>query len=103
MLITVVWGSCVLVGKCDIEDSVALDRKNTKGFSLTGMQLYCELVFSSLILSPEWLCHAQCCIPIALKLPRNPFFDVFEVFFLICERERWLSCSEGGTREMYIS
>lgn len=39
MLLTVIWGSCVLVGKCDIEGSVAVDSKNTKGFSLTGMTL----------------------------------------------------------------
>lgn len=36
MLLTVIWGTCVLVGKCDIEDSVAKDGKDTKGFSLTG-------------------------------------------------------------------
>lgn len=36
MLLTVIWGSCVIVGKCDIENSVATDKKDTKGFSLTG-------------------------------------------------------------------
>ncbi|KAF9611350.1 hypothetical protein IFM89_030686 [Coptis chinensis] len=36
MLLTVLWGSCVVVGKCDIENSSAIDKKNTKGFSLTG-------------------------------------------------------------------
>ncbi|XP_073312186.1 sodium/calcium exchanger NCL-like [Primulina huaijiensis] len=36
MLLTLVWGTCVIVGKCDIENSVAVDSKNTKGFSLTG-------------------------------------------------------------------
>ncbi|KAL5715921.1 hypothetical protein ACHQM5_017679 [Ranunculus cassubicifolius] len=36
MLLTVLWGACVVVGKCDIEDSTAVDKKNTKGFSLTG-------------------------------------------------------------------
>ncbi|XP_044473205.1 sodium/calcium exchanger NCL-like [Mangifera indica] len=35
MLLTVIWGSCVIVGKCDIEHSVAKDGQNTKGFSLT--------------------------------------------------------------------
>ncbi|XP_044479219.1 sodium/calcium exchanger NCL-like [Mangifera indica] len=35
MLLTVVWGSCIVVGKCDIEHSVAKDGQNTKGFSLT--------------------------------------------------------------------
>lgn len=36
MLLTVVWGSCVLVGKCDLDGSVAVDKVDTKGFSLTG-------------------------------------------------------------------
>ncbi|KAF3442447.1 hypothetical protein FNV43_RR16363 [Rhamnella rubrinervis] len=36
MLLTVIWGSCVVVGKCDIEGSMAVDTKDTKGFSLTG-------------------------------------------------------------------
>ncbi|VVA16620.1 PREDICTED: sodium/calcium exchanger [Prunus dulcis] len=36
MLLTVIWGSCILVGKCDIENSIAIDNKDTKGLSLTG-------------------------------------------------------------------
>ncbi|KAJ9671510.1 hypothetical protein PVL29_025287 [Vitis rotundifolia] len=36
MLITIIWGSCVIVGKCDLQDSVAKDLQDTKGFSLTG-------------------------------------------------------------------
>lgn len=36
MLLTVLWGSCIIVGKCDIEDSRAKDLKDTKGLSLTG-------------------------------------------------------------------
>ncbi|KAL0001471.1 hypothetical protein SO802_015252 [Lithocarpus litseifolius] len=35
MLLTVIWGSCVIVGKCDLVDSVAQDERDTKGFSLT--------------------------------------------------------------------
>jgi Ca2+/Na+ antiporter len=35
MLITIIWGSCVIVGKCDLVDSVAQDTQDTKGFSLT--------------------------------------------------------------------
>lgn len=34
MLITVIWGTCVLVGKCDIEGSLAVDERDTKGFNL---------------------------------------------------------------------
>ncbi|PWA81966.1 sodium/calcium exchanger family protein / calcium-binding EF hand family protein [Artemisia annua] len=36
MLITVIWGTCINVGKCDIEDSIAVDNKDTKGFNLVG-------------------------------------------------------------------
>ncbi|KAI5403956.1 hypothetical protein KIW84_051194, partial [Lathyrus oleraceus] len=36
LLLTIIWRTCVIVGKCDIEDSIALDSTNTRGFSLTG-------------------------------------------------------------------
>ncbi|KAL6535952.1 hypothetical protein OROHE_012796 [Orobanche hederae] len=37
MLLTVIWGTCILVGKCDIENNVAIDSRDTKGFiSFTG-------------------------------------------------------------------
>ncbi|CAK9156224.1 unnamed protein product, partial [Ilex paraguariensis] len=36
MLLTVIWGICVIVGKCDLENSVAIDGKDTKGFDLFG-------------------------------------------------------------------
>ncbi|GAU29648.1 hypothetical protein TSUD_53000 [Trifolium subterraneum] len=36
LLLTIIWGTCVIVGKCDIEDSIALDSTDTRGFSLTG-------------------------------------------------------------------
>ena len=40
MLLTVIWGSCVIVGKCDIQGSVAMDNKDTKGLSLTGKSIF---------------------------------------------------------------
>ena len=39
MLLTVIWGTCVLVGKCDLEGSIAKDSQDTKGFSLTGISI----------------------------------------------------------------
>ncbi|KAF0934484.1 hypothetical protein E2562_025561 [Oryza meyeriana var. granulata] len=37
MLLTLLWGSCVVVGKCDLsEDSTAIDSRDTKSFSLLG-------------------------------------------------------------------
>ncbi|XP_023914194.1 sodium/calcium exchanger NCL [Quercus suber] len=35
MLLTIIWGSCVIIGKRDIIDSIARDTEDTKGFSLT--------------------------------------------------------------------
>ncbi|GAB2216076.1 hypothetical protein Drorol1_Dr00023843 [Drosera rotundifolia] len=35
MVLTVIWGTCVIVGKCDIQNSTAIDNTNTKGFKLT--------------------------------------------------------------------
>ncbi|XP_047952084.1 sodium/calcium exchanger NCL-like [Salvia hispanica] len=36
MLLTLAWGTCIIVGKCDLENSMAIDSTDTKGFSLTG-------------------------------------------------------------------
>ncbi|WVZ77143.1 hypothetical protein U9M48_025043 [Paspalum notatum var. saurae] len=37
MLLTLLWGSCVVVGKCDFsENSTAIDSQDTKAFSLFG-------------------------------------------------------------------
>ncbi|XP_042061109.1 sodium/calcium exchanger NCL-like [Salvia splendens] len=36
MLLTLAWGTCIIVGKCDLENSIAIDSTDTKGFSLTG-------------------------------------------------------------------
>ena len=44
MLLTVIWGTCVIVGKCDLQDSIAVDGKDTKGFSLAGIPLSFLLV-----------------------------------------------------------
>ncbi|MED6121868.1 hypothetical protein PIB30_034101 [Stylosanthes scabra] len=35
MLLTILWGSCLIVGRCDLENSVAIDDKDTKGFNLS--------------------------------------------------------------------
>lgn len=37
MLLTVIWGTCAVVGKCDLHGSIAVDGKDTRGFSLTGL------------------------------------------------------------------
>ncbi|KAJ7981797.1 Calcium-binding EF-hand [Quillaja saponaria] len=36
LLLTIIWGTCVIVGKCDLEGSIAIDTQDTRGFSLTG-------------------------------------------------------------------
>uniref|UniRef100_A0A7N2MBC0 Sodium/calcium exchanger membrane region domain-containing protein n=1 Tax=Quercus lobata TaxID=97700 RepID=A0A7N2MBC0_QUELO len=35
LLLTIIWGSCVIAGKCDLVDSIAQDAQDTKGFNLT--------------------------------------------------------------------
>ncbi|QHN96126.1 sodium/calcium exchanger NCL-like [Arachis ipaensis] len=36
LLLTIIWGTCVIVGKCDLVNSVALDSVDTRRYSLTG-------------------------------------------------------------------
>ncbi|KAF2287348.1 hypothetical protein GH714_039699 [Hevea brasiliensis] len=50
MLLTIIWGSCVVVGKCDLRetDSVAINGKDTNGFSLTGTGVSTDI----------WTCYA---------------------------------------------
>ncbi|KAH7860522.1 hypothetical protein Vadar_014429 [Vaccinium darrowii] len=48
LLLTIVWGTCVIVGKCDIQDSIAVDGKDTKGLSLTGSGVSTDI----------WTCYA---------------------------------------------
>ncbi|XP_022733179.1 sodium/calcium exchanger NCL-like [Durio zibethinus] len=48
MLLTVIWGSCVVVGRCDLRDSVAVDGTNTKGFNPTETGVSTDI----------WTCYA---------------------------------------------
>ncbi|KAH0920652.1 hypothetical protein HID58_020670 [Brassica napus] len=34
MLLTVIWGTCTVVGKCDLRDNIAVNNQDTKGFHL---------------------------------------------------------------------
>ncbi|KAI4322992.1 hypothetical protein L6164_022636 [Bauhinia variegata] len=36
LLLTIIWGVCVIVGKCDLDDRIAVDTQDTRGYSLTG-------------------------------------------------------------------
>ncbi|XVE86381.1 hypothetical protein DITRI_Ditri18aG0030400 [Diplodiscus trichospermus] len=36
MLLTLTWGSCLVLGKCDLDSSLSRDPRDTKGMSLTG-------------------------------------------------------------------
>ncbi|KAI0487969.1 hypothetical protein KFK09_027792 [Dendrobium nobile] len=43
-LLTLLWGSCVVVGKCDLSDnSISIDTKDTRGFSLFGSGVSTDL------------------------------------------------------------
>ena len=43
LLLTIIWGTSVIVGKCDIEEGVAKDSVDTRGFNLTGMSFHAIL------------------------------------------------------------
>lgn len=53
MLITVIWGTCVLVGKCDLENSQAIDGKDTKRCSLLGSGVSTDIwtTYASMIMA----------------------------------------------------
>lgn len=36
LVLSLIWGSCVVVGKCDIENSIAKDNEDTRGFNFIG-------------------------------------------------------------------
>lgn len=52
MLLTVIWGSCIIVGKCDIQDNIAKENQDTRGFSLTGSSLSLPRSLYSMINCP---------------------------------------------------
>ncbi|KAJ4980357.1 hypothetical protein NE237_031194 [Protea cynaroides] len=56
MLLTLLWGSCVILGKCDIEDSIASDLKDTKGFSITGSGVTTDI----------WTCYAAMIMSVSI-------------------------------------
>lgn len=50
MLLTVLWGSCIVVGKCDLsENSTSVDLQDTKGFSLFGIYSILVYIFTVLV------------------------------------------------------
>ncbi|XP_043689478.1 sodium/calcium exchanger NCL-like [Telopea speciosissima] len=77
MLLTLLWGSCVIVGKCDIEDSIATDSKDTKRFSLTGSGVTTDI----------WTCYAARILAISVI----PFLIVQLPQFLDSSSERRLA------------
>ncbi|KAA3472372.1 Vacuolar calcium ion transporter [Gossypium australe] len=56
MLLTVIWGSCVVVGRCDLRDSVAVDGTITKRFHLTETGVSTDI----------WTCYAASIMAISV-------------------------------------
>jgi hypothetical protein len=53
MLLTILWGSCVVVGKCDLsENSTTVDSQDTKAFSLFGMSDIHSVISQILVWGP---------------------------------------------------
>ncbi|GAB4846529.1 hypothetical protein Ancab_025534 [Ancistrocladus abbreviatus] len=48
MILTLIWGTCVFVGKCDLQGSIAIDESDTKGFKLTESGVSTDI----------WTCYA---------------------------------------------
>ena len=55
LLLTVIWGTCVVVGKCDIVEYIAVDAQNTRGFNLTGIYLIIIVFMKTLNISYLYL------------------------------------------------
>lgn len=51
MLLTVIWGTCIIVGKCDLQNSIAIDNQDTKGFNLLGTLRKNYLILDMLIIT----------------------------------------------------
>lgn len=45
LVLSLIWGSCVVVGKCDIENSIAKDNKDTRGFNFIGIHVQIYFTF----------------------------------------------------------
>ncbi|KAM7492192.1 hypothetical protein LguiA_035113 [Lonicera macranthoides] len=90
MALTVLWGSCIVAGKCDIVGSATKDSQDTKIFSLTGSGVSTDI----------WTCYAArimliSVIPFIIVQIPQPFctYDqsriailislIFSIFFLI--------------------
>ncbi|KAL2898467.1 ATP-dependent Clp protease ATP-binding subunit ClpA-like protein CD4A chloroplastic [Bienertia sinuspersici] len=58
------WGTCVLIGKCNLENSIAIDEADTKGFDLRGSGMSVD-IWTSYAARIMALCIALSCRPIA--------------------------------------
>uniref|UniRef100_A0ACD5YJ96 Uncharacterized protein n=1 Tax=Avena sativa TaxID=4498 RepID=A0ACD5YJ96_AVESA len=71
MLLTILWGSCVVVGKCDLsENSTTVDSQDTKAFSLFGSGVSTDLQtsYAARIMAISVLPFIVVQIPSILKL-----------------------------------
>ncbi|KAF7140329.1 hypothetical protein RHSIM_Rhsim06G0204200 [Rhododendron simsii] len=66
LILTLLWGTCIIVGKCDIQDSKAVDGKDTKGLSLTGSGVSTDIwtCYAARIMT---VCNPIYCCPIATR------------------------------------
>lgn len=93
MLCTVIWGVCVTVGKCDIDNSVAIDGKDTKGFSLTG--LFFTHLFT-IMLHYFWILNTY--------VAQVPCFLIIEKLFLLYSTLTiFTSCIHGNGNKIFSS
>ncbi|KAD2394449.1 hypothetical protein E3N88_41426 [Mikania micrantha] len=58
MLLTVKWGTCIIVGKCDLQDSFALDNQDTKGFTLVATMTMAASVLPFIVVQFSQILHS---------------------------------------------
>ncbi|KAM3696991.1 hypothetical protein ACB098_06G080000 [Castanea mollissima] len=80
MLLTIIWGSCVIVGKCDLVDSVAQDAQDTKGFNLTESGISTDI----------WTSYAAMMMVISV------------IPFLVVQIPQFLNSTSGGRLAILI-
>ncbi|KAJ0963079.1 hypothetical protein J5N97_028201 [Dioscorea zingiberensis] len=72
MLLTILWGSCIIVGKCDLsEDSTSVDLQDTKGFSLfgSGVSVDKQTSYAARIMAISIVPFIIVQIPLIFKIP----------------------------------
>ncbi|KAA3485929.1 Vacuolar calcium ion transporter [Gossypium australe] len=108
MLLTVIWGSCVVVGRCDLCDSVAVDGTTTKRFHLTEIGVSTDIPHGHIHQSSSFptfvtallceflqfciFCFFCFCIFLSFTAKQNDVCSFSRVFDQKCKQNATLLC-----------